>query len=460
MMKQAEACVAVWSFPPEPSDLKIPNINLGSASSSIQRDSSLAPDVGALASDDPDNTATILASQPASETNEPANFEGQMRSQGPDDDHERDDVWEDRMEALSSPLYRQEEEIESWLLELFVALIRDGYVPTSTDTELPLTLRDSALPEWKRKIAIDSRAWMPDKWNEFWEYPAFVQEYLEDLLTCVITGPGERLLGVLQNAIYLSPFRTTPPRHYQPARSSAPNRWANGLAAWDWMLLKGKPFARLVNGWLTPEDRFNAGYAVDLRHYHELELDHPLLALADGESSAELSWEWLRGQLRELPQGRRVQIKDLRTNISTFPQDLGAGISQVIPVIVAALHNTKGVVAIEEPESNIHPAFQVVLADLFITQANANPDVLFLVETHSEHLMLRCLRRIRETTEGQRAEGELRLVPADIAVHFVETSEAGPRIHRIRIAKDGEFMDRWPRGFFRERMKEIYGDDL
>ena len=92
-----------------------------------------------------------------------------------------------------------------------------------------------------------------------------------------------------------------------------------------------------------------------------------------------------------------------QNGVSLFPQDLGVGVSQVVPVIVAALHSTSGLVAIEEPESNIHPRFQVVLADLFITQAKANPNVLFLIETHSEHLMLRCLRRIRAASDGERA---------------------------------------------------------
>ena len=149
-----------------------------------------------------------------------------------------------------------------------------------------------------------------------------------------------------------------------------------------------------------------------------------------------------------------------RSGIKVAAQDLGVGISQVIPVIVAALHETQGVVAIEEPESNVHPAFQVVLADLFITRTRANPDVLFLVETHSEHLMLRCLRRIRETSEGKVPEDEPSLKPEEIAVHFVEPGDDGPRIHRIRIDEDGEFLDPWPRGFFRERSKELYGDDL
>lgn len=139
---------------------------------------------------------------------------------------------------------------------------------------------------------------------------------------------------------------------------------------------------------------------------------------------------------------------------------MGVGVSQVIPVIVAALHNKSGVVAIEEPESNIHPAFQVVLADLFMTQAKANPDVMFLVETHSEHLMLRCLRRIREANEGQVPAGEPSVRPEDIAVQFVEPSDEGPRIHRIRVDEDGEFLDLWPQGLFPGRTKEIYGDDL
>lgn len=134
---------------------------------------------------------------------------------------------------------------------------------------------------------------------------------------------------------------------------------------------------------------------------------------------------------------------------------------QLIPVLVAALDNVSNVVAVEEPESNIHPAFQVVLADLFITQAKENQDALFLIETHSEHLMLRCLRRIRQTSEGETENDLPDVRPDDIAVHFVEPSERGPVIHRIRIDDDGEFMDPWPpRGFFPERMKEVYGDDL
>jgi hypothetical protein len=288
-----------------------------------------------------------------------------------------------------------------------------------------------------------------------------VEEYLNDLLTAIITGPGELLVDALKDSVYISPFREMPPRHYQPTRSPEPRRWANGLAAWDWLLLEDKSFVACVNEWLFAKHRFDAGYKIDVRHYRELEVDDPLLAaLTAREPVDDLDLDRIREQLLSLPQGRRLSIRDMRSGVSLFPQDLGVGISQVIPVVVAALRNKLGVVAIEEPESNIHPAFQIVLADLFITQAKANPDVLFLVETHSEHLMLRCLRRIRETSEGETVNGLPDVRPEDITVHFVEPSEQGPVIHRIRIDDDGEFMDPWPRGFFPERMKEVYGDDL
>ena len=290
--------------------------------------------------------------------------------------------------------------------ELFVALIRDGYVPSGPDNVLPLRLRGSALPEWGRSLNLGPLVWRSSEKNEFWEYPQYVEEHFKDLLTDVIVTPGEYLLEALTGAIYVSPFRAMPPRHYQPARSPDPRRWADGLAAWDWLLLGGKAFATAVNRWLSDTKRFDSGYEIDLRHYREIELGSTLLEeLMRVDDDRPLDRRWLREQVEKLQEGRRLQIRNLQNGVSLFPQDLGVGVSQVVPVIVAALHGTSGLVAIEEPESNIHPRFQVVLADLFITQAKANRNVLFLVETHSEHLMLRVMRRMRETFHG-RQQGE------------------------------------------------------
>ncbi|RKT46652.1 AAA family ATPase [Thiocapsa rosea] len=348
------------------------------------------------------------------------------------------------------------------LLELFDGLIGDGSVPVAPDKALRLRLHGTAIPEIGKLLDFSPSVWMSidkeGKKEGLFHNRAFEEERLKDLLTRFITGPAELLQQALQNSVYVSPFREMPPRHYQPARSPDTKRWANGLAAWDLLLLEERTFAKQVNNWLTDQKKFNSGYSIDVRHYRELEIDSDIYKdLTDEEPKTDLDLTSVRSTLLNLAEGRRLSIRDHRSGISLFPQDLGVGISQLIPVIVAALHTTSGIVAIEEPESNIHPAFQVVLGDLFITQANSNPDVMFLVETHSEHLMLRCLRRIRETTEEEIPAGAPSLRPDDVAVHFVSRNEQGSRIDAIHIDVDGDFTDPWPSGFFRERAKELFG---
>lgn len=53
-------------------------------------------------------------------------------------------------------------------------------------------------------------------------------------------------------------------------------------------------------------------------------------------------------------------------DIVVHPHDIGVGISQVLPILVAVLNQKNPILAIEQPELHIHPAMQVELADLFI----------------------------------------------------------------------------------------------
>lgn len=67
--------------------------------------------------------------------------------------------------------------------------------------------------------------------------------------------------------------------------------------------------------------------------------------------------------------------------------DLGLGISQLLPIIITtAYHLGEGtLVAIEEPESHLHPKLQSTLADFMV--AAIGKDVRFLVETHSVYFI-------------------------------------------------------------------------
>ena len=78
-----------------------------------------------------------------------------------------------------------------------------------------------------------------------------------------------------------------------------------------------------------------------------------------------------------------------------------------------------------------------------------------IVETHSEHLILRLLRRIRETTEGKLLPDAIPLRPEDLSVIYVEQTDKGAKVSKLRIDESGEFIDRWPKGFFEERVDEI-----
>ena len=79
-----------------------------------------------------------------------------------------------------------------------------------------------------------------------------------------------------------------------------------------------------------------------------------------------------------------------------------------------------------------------------------------LVETHSEHIMLRLLRRIRETSENEFPPGAPSLTADQVAVIYSEQAADALKLTSLRIAADGDFIDRWPRGFFAERVKELF----
>src|SRR5208283_2650606 len=268
------------------------------------------------------------------------------------------------------------------------------------------------------------------------------------MLSSLIVGPGEIVRDELRKLCYVGPLREVPRRSHTPATSPDESRWANGLAAYDTLFFADDAFIDKVNEWLTQEDRLNSGYSVEVKKYRELETDNPLmLALLQGRILDEDAD--LRDSVLSLPVKRRLLIRNEANNIEVAPQDIGVGISQVLPVVVAALHNKTGIVAIEQPELHIHPALQVALGDLFIEQVRECTDLTFILETHSEHLMLRFLRRIRETGE-QEAPDNRTLTPANLSIYFIEQGENGISCLPIRVDEDGDFIDRWPHGFFAE----------
>lgn len=138
------------------------------------------------------------------------------------------------------------------------------------------------------------------------------------------------------------------------------------------------------------------------------------------------------------------------TKVELAPTDVGVGYSQVLPLLTQAAISRRNLLCVEQPELHLHPAMQARLGEVFIEATNSGSNVNFLVETHSENLMLRILRKIREG-----------LSPETVKVLYIDQNTAGAStVHELLISTSGEFISRWPHGFFDERLEEIGWDSL
>jgi len=328
---------------------------------------------------------------------------------------------------------------------LFFCLDQLGLKSTIGDLDIGIGKGD-ALPNFEDnyglKIEIDSSD--RDKILKYDD--SWIEEGLRAAISQFVVGPGKILRDELKKLHYLGPIRSRIPRDYVPNRFIEDLNWADGMVAWDVLHKEDKKFIRQVDNWLA--DRLNSGYRMIRKSYKEIDTSEV--------ESENTNSEKIVQQFNSAPIKTRLFLKDEKNGVEVQPPDVGTGISQVLPVIVSALYFKKGIVAIEQPELHIHPAFQVALGDLFIRQTKEHRDLKFLLETHSEHLLLRMLRRIRETSENELPPGTKPLLPEDLAIYFVEKDENGIVISSIHVDEEGDFIDHWPQGFFGERARELF----
>src|ERR1035437_7686380 len=132
------------------------------------------------------------------------------------------------------------------------------------------------------------------------------------------------------------------------------------------------------------------------------------------------------------------------------------GVSQGLTGLVQAFADHNQIIAIEQPEIHLHPGLQAALADSFIESALGERKNTFILETHSEHLILRILRRVRETTEGKvQSWPGIPIKPEDVSVLFVEPTAKGSVIRHLPVTPDGDFGAPWPGGFFADRLADL-----
>lgn len=254
-------------------------------------------------------------------------------------------------------------------------------------------------------------------------------------LEMVVLGTTAQLASFLRDAVYVGPLRALPPRGFLYERAGRVVSWADGLGAWDRLLADRGALVERTNHWLH---RLGAGCQIVVQQ------------LIDPKADVE------RRPAGHVDQAVRRLLLDPGTGSLVLPSEVGAGVSQLVPVLVAALEGRGGLSLVEQPEIHVHPAVQVGLGDLCIDAISREGGRrLLLIETHSEHLILRVLRRIRETTEKELQADAPAFSQDRLSVIHVQSQPEGVRIQRLRVDEQGEFKDRWPRGFFAERMQEL-----
>lgn len=270
-----------------------------------------------------------------------------------------------------------------------------------------------------------------DSTEETMAIAAQVRTFLE----MVVLGTTAHLIAMLRNALYIGPLRTIPPRGFLYERPGRVASWADGLAAWDVLLADRGDLVERTNAWLR---KLRAGCQVVVQQLFDRGVDAEDIAAGHVDKTV-----------------RRLLL-DTGMGSLVLPSEVGAGISQVMPIVVAALEGRGGVSLMEQPEIHVHPGLQVELGDLFIEATREGGRSALLVETHAEHVILRLLRRIRETTENELVEGAPSFAPDKLSVLYVERTSDGVRVRRLRVDPHGEFTDRWPKGFFEERAEELF----
>ncbi len=302
------------------------------------------------------------------------------------------------------------------------------------------------------------------------ELSAAVRSFLPRKIDEILRGVGQVVTGELSRLRYLGPLRSYPPRHLAFSQHHDPNWYAGGGYAWD-VIRRDASVRKLVNEWLSAPDRLQTPYELKVNNLVSREKVQEFLAdYLDSEWWVQEGDDLALYRLDKDPKKESQRFMDLfkadelpelvmidrRSNTVVSHRDVGIGVSQVLPILVGAYASRNQIVAIEQPEIHLHPALQADLGDVFIQSAIGTGQNRFLIETHSEHLLLRVMRRMRETSNGELPEGIPPITPRDVCVLFVQPKGTSSAVRHLELDEEGQLLDPWPGGFFEEGYRERF----
>ena len=276
----------------------------------------------------------------------------------------------------------------------------------------------------------------------------------------LIEAAGNAVQRGLESATYLGPLRWIPPRFIPEGEQYDASWKAGGGNAWQRLRHEPELLER-VNRFLR--DELKTSYQLKIEAFGPVtSASVPAETSYSDPQSMRFAEDPPPTAERRVPSAEGtitvLSIVDATANppIKVSHRDVGTGISQLLPVLVNAAGSEECLIMIEQPELHLHPALQAELGDVFIESALGESKNTFLIETHSEHLILRLLRRIRETATGALREGMTPVRPEDVCVLYIEPGKDGSKVVHLPVNAEGDFDKPWPEGFFAERARELF----
>jgi predicted ATPase len=228
----------------------------------------------------------------------------------------------------------------------------------------------------------------------------------------------------LDNVFYLGPLREFPQRDYLWARSRPTDVGRKGEKAIDAILAATesgekrnlKPRARLIS------------FQEMIAHWLQ---EMGLIDSFKVEEIAKGSNRW------------QARVRTRPGTSEALLTDVGFGVSQVLPVVTLLQYVPEGgTVILEQPEIHLHPLAQAALADVII-QAALHRRVQVILESHSEHLLLRLQRRIAEDS----------LSSADVRLYFCDAPRRVSTLTPLDVDMFGNIRN-WPDRFMGDAFTE------
>lgn len=292
--------------------------------------------------------------------------------------------------------------------------LNDEIVFLSSDFDLETYISKRHKEEANTVLGIEGfipvgTAYMPTLRQRI-DYEPLSTFHIADLTTATC----DTLQRTLADILPMRPFRRPPERWYIFGGNTPQHVGYQGDLLPD-LLLHRPEMVDETNEWLK-----------------RLEIDYELKVKPIGTDSGDLF---------------EVKLRDTRRkeHVSVALPDVGFGVSQLLPFIVQSLVSKKRIISIEQPEVHVHPKLQADIGDLLAAAIQNPRQNQFLIETHSEHLILRLQRLVRKK----------QIKPEEVSVIYVSRGPKGAKAERLRLDEDGDFIDEWPNGFFPERLREL-----